>query len=230
MPEHQQGSAHPPTPAMYNVAVEDRPIRIRSNETFWFEIDVSRVLYFSVPGFYRLNMMGIWYRSLGEELTQRSYDGSVSDGPLPRAVLRVLRHPLYSTLQLPANEGGFASSPRKYRLFQRPLGQSDEITLETLTELETNMVQACQLGTPEEFDLWGFRAEMSLNQPVVERIQFLEACTWRWYFGDRAWYSGPLTHIPCASTIIAPPVPELHRPRPAAGQERREAGVRRIRS
>jgi len=238
MPEQQQGSASPPTPAMYSVVVEDRPIRIRSNEMFLFQIDLHEPRTFSEPGFYRLYMMGIWYRSLGyaapQPITTVRGDGSHStrNSP-PRAVLRPLKVPLYSTLQLPMGNGdGPALWPGTHSLFRRPLDQSDGVTGETLTELQTNMMQSCQLGTPEEFDLWGFRAEMSLAQPIEERIRFLEACTWRWGFGagSERWFGGPLTQIPCASTILGPEARTLHQPKAAAGQERREAGVRRIRS
>ena len=215
----------------FDVTVGNHPIRIRSNECFRAEIDAgSYDLRFTRTGFYRLYMLGIWYRSIGSVTPLPPADAPFPrpegrptySGPSPRAVLRPLKQPLYDTIRFDA-----LCFNGKWDLFSRPIGQSGYSGW-SQTEVETNMTQAAQLGPPEEFDLWGFRAEMESHMSLRDRRRFLEHCVWRFWFGDRVWYSGPLTMIPCAG-VTAPTALQASR-LPLAGQPKGErAGARRIR-
>jgi len=184
--------------SILSVTVGGRPVRIRSNETWGFELNSEMVGEFSTENFYRLFMLGIWYRGVG---------GSV---------LRAHKMPLYDTIRFPAWH-----VPREDRLFVRPVGQScAHIASRPKTLVDTNMICAAQLPTPQEFDLWAFQAEMNLNGPVRERIEYLQNTSWRWTFGYEIWGQGVLSEIPCESTLKDPEIREEYAVEPEVDEFR----------
>ena len=178
-----------------DLAIGKKPIRIRSNECFRFEMALRPTIYGS-PFFYRLYMLGILYKSLGVG---------------PRPTLRPLKQPLYDTVRFSPEQ-----TVVSFNLFTKPVGQAGEDGWSKQV-VDTNMMQSSQLGTPTEFDLWGLQAEMNLNSPVSDRIQFLQDTGFKLVFGNRIWCEGPLSLIPCESTLKDPAI-------------RKEYGVKKKRS
>jgi len=79
--------------------------------------------------------------------------------PTPRAVLRPIKEPLYDTENVPT-----AGNAAQLIFFQRPLGQAMAQAPVGVgkTLADTNLSQASQLGTPQEFDLYGFNVRLGI--------------------------------------------------------------------
>jgi len=101
--------------------------------------------------------------------------GLVRASQAPSAALRPLLQPLYDTEMIPSN-GGIANLV----LFARPVGQAFQSAVATgaraKTLADTNMVLGGQLGTPQEFDLFGFNCQLVDNLLAgITRVDFLNA-------------------------------------------------------
>lgn len=126
--------------------------------------------------------------------------GLVLSSPSPQAALRPLKQPLYDTLLYPT--AGIA----QLRYFSVPLGQPIIAAGANKTLADTNLEQAGQLGTPQEFDIHGFQVEIALatggiNQGVAinnnDVLGIMQTGVFEFNFGqNRPLLQIPLTEIP----------------------------------
>jgi hypothetical protein len=119
--------------------------------------------------------------------------------PAPPAALRVLRQPLYDTEHLPS-AGGVAS----LIFFQRPLGQAmANVPAAAKTYADTNMQQASLIGSPAEFDLFGFNVRLSNAVSVASFQQIIDMGLFIFTFGQgRPWLRAQLQDIPSGCNIF----------------------------
>jgi hypothetical protein len=112
--------------------------------------------------------------------------------PTPRAVLRPLKQPLYDTENMPS--AGLA----QIIFFQRPLGQNlGAAPVAAKSYADTNMQQASQLGTPQEFDLYGFNMRLGVPVTLVDFQLLMDQGLFVFNFGQgRPWLRCQLGDIP----------------------------------
>jgi len=118
----------------------------------------------------------------------------VYSSPSPRAILRPLKQPIYDTENVPS-AGGAA----QLTFFQRPMGQAfANIPVGVgKTLADTNMTQAAQLGTPNEFDLWGFNVRLGDTVTLADFQACMDQGVFTFNFGQgRPWLQTQLHDIP----------------------------------
>lgn len=113
--------------------------------------------------------------------------------PTPRAVLRPLKQPLYDTENVPS-AGGVA----QLIFFQRPFGQNiANAPVAAKTYSDTNMQQASQLGTPQEFDLFGFNVRLGDTVTLADFQAVMDQGHLVFNFGQgRPWLRTQLADFP----------------------------------
>jgi hypothetical protein len=113
--------------------------------------------------------------------------------PTPRALLRPLKQPLYDTENVPS-AGGVA----QLIFFQRPFGQAiANAPVAAKTYSDTNMTQASQLGTPQEFDLYGFNVRLGDTVTVADFQAVMDLGNFVFNFGQgRPWLRTQLADLP----------------------------------
>lgn len=126
--------------------------------------------------------------------------GLVLSSPAPQAALRPLKQPLYDTM-IYAQAG-----QAQLRFFSVPLGQPIVAAGANKTLADTNLEQAGQLGTPQEFDLHGFQFEVAALSGRVNRalainnndvLGIMQTGVFEFTFGaNRPLLQVPLTEIP----------------------------------
>ncbi len=113
--------------------------------------------------------------------------------PTPRAALRPLKQPLYDTENVPS-----AGNAAQLIYFQRPIGQNlafAPVAAKTLAD--TNLTQASQLGTPTEFDLYGFNFRLGDTVTLADFQQVMDQGVFTFNFGqNRPWLQTQLGDIP----------------------------------
>lgn len=111
------------------------------------------------------------------------------------AALRPLKQPLYDTSILPA-AGGLA-----VQFFAIPLGQAMPVTGVLKTLADTNMQQAGQLGTPNMFELYGFKFKYQQSVNVAADFDAIyDTGVFTFNFGQqRPWLQIPLAQIPAGT-------------------------------
>jgi len=118
----------------------------------------------------------------------------VVSSPQPRATLRPLKQPRYDTENIPS-----AGTANTLNFFQRPIGQAFANapvgTGKTLAD--TNMQQAGQLGTPTEFDVWGFNVRTNVTITQADHQIAMDQGVFTFNFGQgRPWLQTQLRDIP----------------------------------
>lgn len=113
--------------------------------------------------------------------------------PTPRALLRPLKQSLYDTENIPS-AGGVA----QVIYFQRPFGQAlASAPVAAKTYSDTNMTQASQLGTPQEFDLYGFNCRLNNNVTTADFQTVMDLANFVFNFGQgRPWLRTQLADLP----------------------------------
>lgn len=121
--------------------------------------------------------------------------GLVAQGVTPQGVLRPLKQPLYDTNIYPA--AGAAA----LQFFAIPLGQAMPVTGVAKTLADTNMQQASQLGTPNAFELFGFKFKYQQTVTDADDYQGIyDTGVFTFNFGQqRPWLQVPLTRIPAGT-------------------------------
>jgi len=119
--------------------------------------------------------------------------------PAPPAALRVLRQPLYDTEHLPS-AGGVAS----LIFFQRPLGQAmANAPAAAKTYADTNMQQASLIGSPAEFDLFGFNVRLTNTVTLAQFQNIVDMGLFIFTFGQgRPWLRTQLQDMPSGCNIM----------------------------
>jgi len=146
---------------------------------------------------------------------QAIYDFNV---PMPRAVLRPLKNPLFDTE---------SASPDDERLtmFEKPIGH--KYTDGTIkTPRDTNMTQASCLPPPIRFDFYRWRTEFDPAVKIEDVLSFRFNSRISFRFGPGgSWFSSPLSYVPFTAYLgieelkrIAPVLID-----PSAGLEFRNA-------
>lgn len=114
------------------------------------------------------------------------------------AVLRKLKQPLYDTTVI---EGGAAT--QQLQFFNIPIGGAMPVAGGAKSLADTNMSQAAQLGTPQEFSLVGFNYEFFVLEPddiangAPDYLLMYEQSTFTFVFSNnRPWLRVPLSQIP----------------------------------
>ena len=122
----------------------------------------------------------------------------VYSSPTPRAALRPLKQPLYDTENVPS-AGGAA----QLIYFARPIGQNlAQAPVAAKTLADTNMTQAQQLGTPQEFDLYGFNCRLGNTVTVADFQQVMNQGVFQFFFGQgRPWLRTQLSDLPTGAGI-----------------------------
>ena len=105
-----------------------------------------------------------------------------------RAALRPLKQPLYDTVLYP-NYG-----KSKFNFFTVPMGQPLSCGFHNKTSDETNMQSSSQLGTPQEFHLYGFRVSTGPNW-TEQDIEKFRTGRFEFLFGGRCWFNVPLVDM-----------------------------------
>jgi hypothetical protein len=118
--------------------------------------------------------------------------------PAPPAAFRVLRQPLYDTEHYPS-AGGVTS----LIFFQRPLGQGfANAPAGAKTYADTNMQQASLIGSPAEFDLFGFNVRLGNTVLLAEYQSLINQGLFIFTFGQgRPWLRAQLQDIPSGCNI-----------------------------
>ena len=113
--------------------------------------------------------------------------------PTPRAVLRPTKQPRYDTEQVPS-----AGNAAQLIFFQRPLGQAFAFApVANKTMADTNMTQASQLGTPQEFDLYGFNVRLGDTVTLADFQAVMDQGVFVFNFGQaNPWLTTQLADIP----------------------------------
>jgi len=110
----------------------------------------------------------------------------------PPAYLRPLKQPLYDTSQYPVDGAGVNS----LSFFQVPQGQVLAGAVNK-TAIHTNMTQAGQLGTPNQFDVFGFQIKFPVNIVQADYDGLVNNGVFSFYFGqNRPWLIVPLIYVP----------------------------------
>lgn len=81
-----------------------------------------------------------------------------------QGVLRGLKQPLYDTMEIPAD----ANAVPSIDFFTRPIGDDLNVSGNSKTELDTNMSSSGELGTPEQFELFGFNVAVMYGSAYKE--------------------------------------------------------------
>jgi len=128
-------------------------------------------------------------------MAMRPRTGLVVGTAPPPAHLRPLKQPLYDTLVYAA------AGQLILRAFSIPQGQPIAPAGANKTDADTNLTQAGQLGTPNEFDLYGFNFEIenltNINGAITDIRDILETGVFEFNFGaNRPWLIVPLRDIP----------------------------------
>jgi len=126
----------------------------------------------------------------------RSY---VFSSPSPRATLRPLKQPVYDTENVPS-----AGGVNRLQFFQRPLGQAFANAPVGIGKslADTNLQQAAQLGTPNEFDIWGFNVRLNDDVVLADFQAVMDQGVFTFNFGQgRPWLTCPLHDIPSGVAI-----------------------------
>lgn len=123
----------------------------------------------------------------------------VYSSPAPQATLRPLKQPLYDTENIPS-----AGNAAALNFFQRGIGQGFAFapvgTGKTLAD--TNLNQAAQLGTPNEFDVWGFNVRLMNTVTVADFQAVMDQGVFTFNFGQgRPWLQTQLQDIPSGVAI-----------------------------
>jgi hypothetical protein len=113
--------------------------------------------------------------------------------PTPRALLRPLKQDLYDTENIPS-----AGGVNQLVYFQRPFGQNiAQAPVAAKTYADTNMNQASQLGTPQEFDLYGFNFRLGDMVTLADFQAVMDQGVFTFNFGQgRPWLRTQLANIP----------------------------------
>jgi len=121
--------------------------------------------------------------------------GLALGGAAPQGVLRPLKQPIYDTNIYPA--AGAAAM----QFFAIPLGQPMPVTAVAKTLADTNLQQASQLGTPNNFELYGFKFKYQQSVNVAANYQGIyDTGVFTFNFGQqRPWLQVPLTRIPAGT-------------------------------
>ena len=128
---------------------------------------------------------------------QAALPGGIYPVVMPPAVpapqyLRPLRQPLYDSEIMPT-----ASTPSELAFFQRPLSQTTTYGSVTKTAAETNLTQAAQLPTPNQFSLFGFLVQCNAGVSLANFVNIYETCVFEFTFtGSRLYLQIPLAQIP----------------------------------
>lgn len=129
--------------------------------------------------------------------SQAALPGGIYPVVMPPAVaapqyLRPLRQPLYDTEYMPTS-----NTPTELAFFQRPLSQSTTYSSVTKTAAETNLTQAAQLPTPNQFSLFGFLVQLNAGVSLANFVNVYETCVFEFTFtGSRLYLQIPLQQIP----------------------------------
>ena len=123
----------------------------------------------------------------------------VYSSPAPQATLRPLKQPLYDTENIPS-----AGNAAALNFFQRPIGQPFAFAPVGAgkTLADTNLNQAAQLGTPNEFDVWGFNVRLMDTVTVADFQAVMDQGVFTFNFGQgRPWLQCQLQDIPSGVAI-----------------------------
>lgn len=123
----------------------------------------------------------------------------VYSSPAPQATLRPLKQPLYDTEVVPS-----AGTAAALNFFQRPIGQpfANAPVGVGKTLADTNLNQAAQLGTPNEFDVYGFNVRLGNTVTVADFQAVMDQGVFTFNFGQgRPWLQTPLSDIPSGVNI-----------------------------
>jgi len=118
----------------------------------------------------------------------------VFSSPTPKATLRPLKQPVYDTENVPS-----AGGANQLLFFQRPLGQafSQAPVGAGKTLADTNLQQAAQLGTPNEFDIWGFNVRLGDTVTLADFQQVMNQGVFTFNFGQgRPWLQCQMHDVP----------------------------------
>ena len=118
----------------------------------------------------------------------------VYSSPTPTATLRPLKQPLYDTENIPTAGGAAA-----LQFFQRPIGQAfaNVPVGAGKTLADTNLTQASQLGTPNEFDVWGFNVRTNVAITQADHQVAMGQGVFTFNFGQgRPWLQTQLRDVP----------------------------------
>jgi hypothetical protein len=123
----------------------------------------------------------------------------VYSSPPPQATLRPLKQPLYDTEVIPS-----AGTAAQLNFFQRPIGQTFANapvgTGKTLAD--TNLNQAAMLGTPNEFDVFGFNVRLGNTVTVADFQAVMDQGVFTFNFGQgRPWLQCQLSDLPTGTAI-----------------------------
>lgn len=118
--------------------------------------------------------------------------------PTPRAVLRPIKQPVYDTENVPS-----AGNAAQLIFFQRPLGQTFAFApAANKTLADTNLQQASQLGTPQEFDLYGFNVRLGNTVTVADFQAVMDQGVFVFNFGQgRPWLTTQLQDMPSGVAV-----------------------------
>lgn len=110
----------------------------------------------------------------------------------PQAVLRPLKQPLYDTNIYAA------AGQANLQFFAIPLGAAMPVTAVAKTLADTNMQQASQLGTPNVFELFGFKFKYQQSVLVADDFDNIyDTGVFTFNFGQsRPFLQVPLSRIP----------------------------------
>jgi hypothetical protein len=128
---------------------------------------------------------------------QAALPGGIYPVVMPPAVaapqyLRPLRQPLYDTDYMV-----IGATNTELTFFQRPLSQSTAYGTVTKTAAETNLTQAAQLPTPNQFSLFGFLVQCNAGVSLANFVNVYETCVFEFTFtGSRLYLQIPLSQIP----------------------------------
>jgi hypothetical protein len=110
----------------------------------------------------------------------------------PPQYLRPLRQPLYDTEIMPTT-----NTPAELAFFQRPQSQNTAYGSVNKSAAETNLTQAAQLPTPNQFSLFGFLIQLNAGVSLANFVQIYETCVFEFSFtGSRTYLQIPLAQIP----------------------------------
>lgn len=123
-----------------------------------------------------------------------------------QGVLRGLRQPLYDTMEIPAD----AAAVPSIDFFTRPIGDELNVTGNSKTELDTNLTSSGELGTPEQFELFGFNVSVlyaskykevgdtygSLANFLDDMTEIYEQGVFEFLQNSKSYLEIPLTQIP----------------------------------
>jgi len=108
----------------------------------------------------------------------------------PPSYLRPLKQPLYDTMQYPA------AGVNALSFFQVPQGQA-LVAGVNKTAVHTNLTQAGQLGTPQQFDLFGFQCKLPVVTINADWDALIANGVFTFSFGqNRQWLTVPLAYVP----------------------------------